>query len=692
MQLSPSKLENLLEILSQTDRWRPALAKTADLFADISVTEYEQLIQFLIESGGDQPLGTLMCVCGVNNIRLDPHVLAEVLKIAEPMIDFAFAYRVQDTDAIDPLLRVIRAEDISWERQAFGATIAAELALRKNTRQSDVKKALLKLSQKIHAMEANLLINHSLALLDDEIQHPADMPLLTTQDVLEALPEEKPPVVIGGDYTVRRPVPKIGRNAPCPCGSGKKYKKCCHEKDQQLLRDPSPYEGITMTQLRSMPNLANDVEIITNMRAYELKKLEPAQLNEDQLYQAYSCAVHFGMRQFGYDMLMELKGRPKKQEFALGHMEDLLESALDAGDLGVARKAMDVIPPENLHDAATLELQFDLVQNLENFTPLEACSQQALKQEEDEDRIKLDYGLLDLSYKMENSMPALSIVFARAAVMGRENAFLDNELLVETVRACRAELGHDPWQDPLEDFFEWTMKKGESNFQVEAKDRQIQEFKEKVIQANRSAAKKQSELREKELELDRLGKKLAGTVTATAVSDKTAETVVPLSSEQRKTAADLRRQIDNLKAEINIQQHDRRQLRRKLQDTQKQLRIREATNAPTSRPDEKPDGLAPQKASKKILIPDYNPTFCRNCESLPPPMVAKALKAAADFAAQDKTVWQRTKPIETLSRVYRIQIGRKYRLLLTWEPEVRLEILDLIHRHQLETWIKRFTG
>ena len=22
-------------------------------------------------------------------------------------------------------------------------------------------------------------------------------------------------------------VPKVGRNDPCPCGSGKKYKKCC---------------------------------------------------------------------------------------------------------------------------------------------------------------------------------------------------------------------------------------------------------------------------------------------------------------------------------------------------------------------------------------------------------------------------------------------------------------------------------
>ncbi len=27
-----------------------------------------------------------------------------------------------------------------------------------------------------------------------------------------------------------RPEPKVGRNDPCPCGSGKKYKKCCLEK------------------------------------------------------------------------------------------------------------------------------------------------------------------------------------------------------------------------------------------------------------------------------------------------------------------------------------------------------------------------------------------------------------------------------------------------------------------------------
>ena len=37
------------------------------------------------------------------------------------------------------------------------------------------------------------------------------------------------PARTGGDDVVRqvkRDEPKVGRNDPCPCGSGKKYKKC----------------------------------------------------------------------------------------------------------------------------------------------------------------------------------------------------------------------------------------------------------------------------------------------------------------------------------------------------------------------------------------------------------------------------------------------------------------------------------
>jgi uncharacterized protein len=32
---------------------------------------------------------------------------------------------------------------------------------------------------------------------------------------------------LGSDTTFRRTVPKTGRNDPCPCGSGKKFKHCC---------------------------------------------------------------------------------------------------------------------------------------------------------------------------------------------------------------------------------------------------------------------------------------------------------------------------------------------------------------------------------------------------------------------------------------------------------------------------------
>ncbi|MEJ2168440.1 MAG: hypothetical protein P8X90_23240, partial [Desulfobacterales bacterium] len=352
----------------------------------------------------------------------------------------------------------------------------------------------------------------------------------------------------------------------------------------------------------------------------------------------------------------------------------------------------DIIPPEKLRDAESVRLQFDLIQNRGHYASLEAQCRQALKEEEDEKLIKWNYGLLDLSYKFENILPALSITFARAAVMGRPDAYFDNEMLVDVARGCRAELGHEPWDDPLEDFFDWTMKKADLKFQDEDKDRQILELKEKVIQANRSTAQKQNELKQKELELNRLGKKLEGTEKATAALQNSALNAVSLSPEEGKTAADLHRQIENLKAEISVQQHDRRQLRRQLQGAQKQLRMQEALKTSAVPSNVQTAGLEPEATLKKILIPDFTATFRRSCESLPVSLVAKALRAAADFAAHDKSIWRRTKPIETLSRVFRIQIGRQHRLLVAWEPDVRLEILDLIHRRNLETWIKRYAG
>ena len=57
--------------------------------------------------------------------------------------------------------------------------------------------------------------------------------------IAQALPEPSPmpspmpdPVPTGGRYapgvgTIRLDAPRVGRNDPCPCGSGKKFKNCC---------------------------------------------------------------------------------------------------------------------------------------------------------------------------------------------------------------------------------------------------------------------------------------------------------------------------------------------------------------------------------------------------------------------------------------------------------------------------------
>jgi uncharacterized protein len=62
--------------------------------------------------------------------------------------------------------------------------------------------------------------------------------LLASDETIEELAEFVPGAVVSifrhqrkhfqpPSQTVKRAGPKVGRNDPCPCGSGKKYKKCC---------------------------------------------------------------------------------------------------------------------------------------------------------------------------------------------------------------------------------------------------------------------------------------------------------------------------------------------------------------------------------------------------------------------------------------------------------------------------------
>ena len=80
--------------------------------------------------------------------------------------------------------------------------------------------------------------------------------------------------------------PKLGRNDPCPCGSGKKFKRCCMNKP------PPPSDGPTVMEARGAPNPATDVlhEFRRAMGDHVFESEEALQSSLDQFVEQKNTA------------------------------------------------------------------------------------------------------------------------------------------------------------------------------------------------------------------------------------------------------------------------------------------------------------------------------------------------------------------------------------------------------------------
>ena len=79
-------------------------------------------------------------------------------------------------------------------------------------------------------------------------------------------------------------MPKTGRNDPCPCGSGKKYKHCCLEKDLAAELAPAVRQRVALQDQK-----ANQA---AQRKDYQAELLESqATLDEAQALDAASNAV-----------------------------------------------------------------------------------------------------------------------------------------------------------------------------------------------------------------------------------------------------------------------------------------------------------------------------------------------------------------------------------------------------------------
>ena len=75
-----------------------------------------------------------------------------------------------------------------------------------------------------------LLYLYKLDVREEGLQledYEREQEMYMTHDDAAAFDDPEAEAAVKTATPVRRETPKVGRNQPCPCGSGKKYKHCC---------------------------------------------------------------------------------------------------------------------------------------------------------------------------------------------------------------------------------------------------------------------------------------------------------------------------------------------------------------------------------------------------------------------------------------------------------------------------------
>jgi hypothetical protein len=506
---------------------------------------------------------------------------------------------------------------------------------------------------------------------------------------LERVPESPPPVALSG-FTVHRAVERIGRNEPCPCGSGKKYKKCCFEKDRARLLDSSAVPGLTQAELRQQPELGLTRQRLEVMRSYELCKLDPVKVPPSLRLPYSERLVVFGLLEEAVSALekwpFELQARwiwdMLAYEVTRRGSKPLLERLLRLNPQGLESHAHSRLAAELLLAGEEGRQQLDLV---------EAAALRALGDE------KTTLAMVELAYSLLDWRPALGIIAARCAIPMAHP--IEGETLLEELLKARDKLNLPP-DDPMCDFID------EKLF---PEDEPAEEDSAELAKARRELQAKVREVRKLQKELDGLSRELdkresrAEPAPATPrrgpprppqppAPAETAPQPRPSGLPESEGKA-LRERIESLKTLLKERHNERNLLRRELNAAQAQIEsLRQTPAAPASIPnaEEAEDrllNLVELEAKQPLRLPEFPRRFDDLLAGLPSPAARSCLGMTGRLAAGEASAFTGVKRLKALPDVYRQRIGEHYRLLFRLHPG-RLEIVDLIHRRDLERKIK----
>jgi hypothetical protein len=517
---------------------------------------------------------------------------------------------------------------------------------------------------------------------------------------LDQLPEQPPPRVVSG-FTVRRPVAKVGRNDPCPCGSGKKYKRCCEAKDAERAADPSPLPGLTRTEYLHSAGQHITADEVDELRPYELAEIDFTTLATRPLISAVRRATSFRRWELAERAMDALAVRTDApSDDGDGYRAEVIGEAVRAGNTEVAERQLALIRDRTCvapSDLLALELRRPTAGTLARLEEMATTGLRAPR----------GLTLIELSHALLNTSPAMGILVTRASLSAER--LLDSELLVDLIEEARDRLALPPG-DPARELFEQMLerdtsrrvdelvRRGESAEQ-ERLASEADGLREKLRESKARVAALERGLRKHEASLVRLPPRPADEPrtaappvaarpppAAIATPPVTASPSPADEAERRR----LRAKVDELKQLLTERNEERAALRKQLVRVNDAIvaEAPEVERAPESQAADSEEGEAVD-ASRALLVPAFAASCRAELQELPVAVARKSLAVVASLAGGDVGAWRQVKRMAAaMDPLLSCRVGIHHRVLFR-AGQGELAVLSVIHRKDLETGVKR---
>jgi hypothetical protein len=603
-------------------------------------------------------------------------------------------------DRVTMLLDLVDADRMSDERDAVALFLAVELLA--GAPPPPRLAALVRTrARRQLGIEASILVAMSAAELGDPDVLEVAKRWLPMAQVVEAkvlrerlrsqlsaptlslLPEKAPARVVSG-FTVRRTVSRVGRNDPCHCGSGKKYKKCCAEKDAARASDPSPLPGMTRAEYLRSAGQHLTMEEVDDLRPRELAELDLSTLRTGPLIAALRRAQAFHRWDLAERAMSALAARTDVPGGdAEGHRVDLISAAVAAGNVDVAERQISLLPSRQVASTSDL-LALDLARPTpETLGRIEQTALAGLR----EPRGNAPF---DLSFALLKASPALGILVARASL--NPHRWFDTVVMLDVIEEARDRLGLPPG-DQARELCEFMLDRDVAGRvsdlrRGEAADRErlaaeADGLREKLHESRVRVAELEHGLRAQEASLSRL----PAEQTAPRTSVPAAGATPSVTDEQERRR--LRGKVDELKQLLTERNEERSTLRRQL------AKLNDALLARPPDLEQIPDGEAEREDGdqvdppRAVLRPSFAPSCGGELRALPAAVARRVLDTVASLAGGDLASWRQVKRMASAADPLMTgRIGIHHRVLFRVE-DGELAVVSVIHRKDLDTAIKR---